>query len=450
MFQVVFVVMSLHPVRLPGLHWSCSRPGHRLQRRAGQARLHSRAIPCRGHRRPFHDQARGEPSWRRQDPAQGLGVVPAEGNQGAFKVAPAAALLRRPDLALAAAGALAAAATAHLASRARTLGAPPPGRPRQSAERPARWQRCQGRRWCWREGGERVTPRAGGECYVGRRAPRPRAGRTRRQGGARRERGAGSRVSPPPRLATAQGGGGVRVVVHSLCSAAQAGVAARPLCPRRVGTQDLGWGRGGGIGVVSALVPSLSVPHSPSGATAGGPQLAWADRPRIKLAGPRGRRGDNAQSQAHALWPGTAASRATLLHICYGVAEAARPAGAGGGWGKEAQWCWVTGSESRSPPAAEALQAPSSGTIRAALSWSNRGAWKVPGRDASGPRLSQGERRSQERREARRRNPALRQGSDLPVKSGSLTGTTTEEARYGGLDGAGSLELPRTSRKVPF
>lgn len=326
--------MSLHPVRLPGLHWGCSRPGHRLQRRARQAGLYSRAIPCRGHCRPFHDQAQGEPSWRGQVPAQGLGVVPTEGNRGAFKVAPAAALLRRPDLALAAAGALAAAAaaTAHLASRARTLGAPPPGQPRQSAERPARWQRCQGRRWCWREGGERVAPRAGEECYVGRRAPRPRAGRTRRRGGARGERGAGARVSPPPRRATEQGGGGVRVVVHSLCGAAQAGAAARLLCPRRVGTQGPGWVEVEGLGIVSALVPSPSVPHSPSGTTAGRPQLAWADRPRIKVAGPRGRRGDNAQSQAHALWPGAVASWATLLHVCYGVAEAARLAGAGGGW----------------------------------------------------------------------------------------------------------------------
>lgn len=295
-----------------------------------------------------------------------------------------------------------------------------------------------------------MAPRAGGECYVGRRAPRPRAGRTRRRGGARGERGAGARVSPPPRRATAQGGGGVRVVVHSLCSAAQAGAAAGPLCPPRVGTQDPGWGRGGGIGVVGALVPSLSAPHSPFGATAGDPQLAWADRPRIKLAGPRGRRGDNAQSQAHALWPGAAASRATLLHDCYGVAEAARPAGAGGGWGKEAQRCWVTGGESRSPAVAEALQGSSSETVRAGPSWSSRGAWKVPGRDASGPRLSQGERRSQEPREARRRNPALRQGSDLPVKSGSPTGTTTEEARRESLDGAGSPELPSTSMKAPF
>lgn len=209
-------------------------------------------------------------------------------------------------------------------------------------------------------------------------------------------------------------------------------------------------GSGWGMGVVSALVPSLSVPHSPCGATAAGPQLAWADRPRIKLAGPGGRRGGNAQSQAHSLWPGAAASRATLLHVCYGVAEAARPAGAGGGWGKEAQRCWVTGGESRSPPAAEALQAPSSGTVRAGPSWSNSGTCKVPGRDASGPRLSRRERRSQERREARRRNPALRQGSDLPVKSGSPTGTTTEEERSGGLDGAGSPELPSTGGKAPF
>lgn len=91
-----------------------------------------------------------------------------------------------------------------------------------------------------------MAPSAGGECYVGRRAPRPLAGRTRRRGGARGERGAGSRVSPPPRWATAQGGGGVRVVVHSLCGAAQARAAAKSLCPRRVGTLGPGWGRGGG------------------------------------------------------------------------------------------------------------------------------------------------------------------------------------------------------------
>ncbi|XP_029397894.1 progesterone receptor-like [Mus pahari] len=349
-------------------------------------------------------QAQGEPSWRGQDPAQGLGVVPAEGNQGAFKVAPAAALLRRPDLALAAAGALAAAAaaaaTAHLASRARTLGAPPPGRPRQSAERPARWQRCQGRRWCWREGGERVAPRAGGECYVGRRAPRPRAGRTRRRGGAREERGAGARVSPPPRRATAQGGGG-------------AGAAARLLCPRRVGTQGPGWVEVGGWGIVSALVPSLSVPHSPSGATAGGPQLAWADRPRIKLAGPRGHRGDNAQSQAHALWPGAAASRATL-RVCYGVAEAARLAGTGGGW-----------VERR--PSGVGLPAVSHGPLQqprpcrppapARSGQGPPGATAEPGKSPGGMLRDPGSlsgRKEESGTKARRRNPAFRQGSYLP------------------------------------
>lgn len=250
MLQVVFVVMSLHPVRLPGLHWGCSRPGHRLQRRARQAGLYSRAIPCRGHCRPFHDQAQGEPSWRGQVPAQGLGVVPTEGNRGAFKVAPAAALLRRPDLALAAAGALAAAAaaTAHLASRARTLGAPPPGQPRQSAERPARWQRCQGRRWCWREGGERVAPRAGEECYVGRRAPRPRAGRTRRRGGARGERGAGARVSPPPRRAgrEGRGRGACRCSLFVRRGAGRGGGPAALSSPG--GDARSRVGRGGGVG----------------------------------------------------------------------------------------------------------------------------------------------------------------------------------------------------------
>lgn len=274
MLQVVFVVVSLHSVRLPGLRWGCSRPGHRLPQRAGQPGLHSRAISCHGHCRPFHVHARGEPGWRGQDRAQGLGVVPAEGNAGAFKVAPAA-LPRRPDQTLATAGALAAAETAHLASRARTLGAPPPADRRNlRAERPARWRRCQGRRWCSREGGERVAPGARGECYVGRRAPRPRAKRPRRRGGAGGESGAGAWVSPPPRRATAQGGGGVRVVVHPLCSAAQARAAARALCPRQAGTDGLGWGELGGGGVLGSLVPFLSVPHSPSAVTAGGSQLA--------------------------------------------------------------------------------------------------------------------------------------------------------------------------------
>lgn len=245
MLQVVFVVMSLHPVRLPGLHWGCSRPGHRLQRRAGQARLHSRAIPCRGHCRPFHDQARGEPSWRGQDPAQGLGVVSAEGNRGAFKVAPAAALLRRPDLALAAAGALAAAATAHLASRARTLGAPPPGWPRQSVERPARWQRCQGRRWCWREGGEKVAPRAlEGSVMWGAAPPAPapggRADGAGREGSAGRAPGCPHLRAEPPRR---EGAGCVSS--FTLC-------AARRRPGRRPGCFVLaGWGRKvpGGVGM---------------------------------------------------------------------------------------------------------------------------------------------------------------------------------------------------------
>lgn len=356
MLQVVFVVMPLHPVRLPGLHWGCSRPGHRLQRRAGQVRLHCRAIPCRGHCRPFHDRAQGEPSWRGQDPAQGLRVIPAERKRGSFKVAPAAALLRRPDLALAAAGALAAAATAHLASPARTL--------RRTAPLASRGNlRSVRRGGSGVRGGGGVGEKEGrgwlrraleGSVMWGAAPPAPAPGRTRRRGGAKGERGAGARVSPPPRRATAQGGAGC-LSPFTLC-AARRRPGRRPGCfvlagqGRKVpgGVEVWGWG------VVSGPVPSLSVPHSPPGAPAGGSPLTRAERPRIKLAGaPRPQKRQCTKPGA-----GPAASRATLLHVCYGVAEAARPAGAGGSWGKEAQRCWVTGGESRAPPAAEALPAP--------------------------------------------------------------------------------------------
>ncbi|XP_037067819.1 translation initiation factor IF-2-like [Peromyscus leucopus] len=171
----------------------------------------------------------------------------------------------------------------------------PPGRPPQSAERPARWRRCQGRRWCSREEGRGWLRAPGGECYVGRRAPRPRARRTRRRGGAGGERGAGARVSPPPRRATAQGGGGVRVAVSPFVrrGAGPGGGQGRFVLTGRGRTVPggVGWG-----GVLSALVPSPGVPHSPSAATAGDLPLAWAHRPRIKLAGPGGRRGDYARS----------------------------------------------------------------------------------------------------------------------------------------------------------
>ncbi|XP_036026106.1 translation initiation factor IF-2-like [Onychomys torridus] len=124
------------------------------------------------------------------------------------------------------------------------------------------------------------------------RESRVRSRRTRRRGGAGGERGAGARVSPPPRRATAPGGGGVRAF-HPLCGAAQARAAARGALssPGGDGRSRVGWG-----GVLSALVPSPGVRHSPSAATAGDLPLAWAHRPRIKLAGPGGRKGDYAQS----------------------------------------------------------------------------------------------------------------------------------------------------------
>lgn len=249
---------------------------------------------------------------------------------------------------------------------------------------------------------------------MGRRAPRPRARRTRRRGGAGGERGAGARVSPPPRRATAQGGGGVRVVVHPLCGAAQARAAARALCPRQAGDRPSRWG---GRWSSVRLSPSPGFPHSPSGATAGGLRLALADRPRIKLSGPRGRRGDYAESG----WPRRA--RCGLgLHPpgppFMFVMVSQRPPGPrelgeagerrhnGVGLPAVSHGLLPLPRPCRPPTQARPGQRPPGATAEPG---------KSPGRDASGPRtrLSQGERRSQGRREAQRKNPAL-WGADLP------------------------------------
>lgn len=438
MLQVVLVVMSLHPVRLLGLRWGCSRPGRRLPRRALRPRLHIRAIPCRRHCGPFHVRARGEPGWRGQDPAQGLRVVPAEGNQGAFKVAPAA-LLRQPDLARAAAGSVAAAETAHLAPRARTLGAPPP-RPaaaicRASGEVAA----VSGEAVVFARGGERVAPRAGRGVLCG--APRPPPPRQEDaqtgRGGAGGERGAGARVSPPPRRATAQGGGGVRVVVSPFVrrGAGPGGGQGRFVLAGRGRTVPGGVGRGPQCARPLPGRPALTL-RSHCGRSAAGLGPSAPDKARGARRPQRRLRTEPGWPRRARGGPGLHPPRA-ILHVCYGVAAATRPARAGGGRGKEARRCWVTGGESRSPPAAEALQAPNSGPARAAPSLGNRRTRKVPGKDASGPRtgLSRGERRSQDRREARRRNPGLLPGAGLPVRSR----TTSKEGRRGAWMELGSL-----------
>lgn len=120
-------------------------------------------------------------------------------------------------------------------------------------------------------------------------APGGRADGAGREGSAGRAPGCPHlRVGPPRRE-----GAGCVSSFHPLCGAAQARAAARGALssPGGDGRSRVGWG-----GVLSALVPSPGVPHSPSAATAGDLPLAWAHRPRIKLAGPGGRRGDYARS----------------------------------------------------------------------------------------------------------------------------------------------------------
>lgn len=206
---------------------------------------------------------------------------------------------------------------------------------------------------------------------------------------------------PPPRQEDAQTGRGGRGArggrpgVPTSASGHRAG-RGRGAC-RRSPFVRRGAGPGGGQGalsspgggqavpvgwgvVLSAFVPLPGLPaltlRSYCGRSAAGFGRSATDK-ALRALRPQRRLRRVRVAQACALWPGAAPSRATL-HVCYGVAAATRPARAGGGRGKEAQRCWVTGGESRSPPAAEALQASNSGPARAAPSWCHRGTWKVP------------------------------------------------------------------------
>lgn len=425
MLQVVLVVMSFHPVRLPGLRWDCSRPGHRLPKRARRPRLHIRAVPCLRHCRPFHVQARGEPGWRGQHPAQGLGVVPAEGNQGAFKVAPTA-LLRQPDLALAAAGSLAA-ATAHLAPRARTLGAPPP---------PPAAAICGA-------SGEVATVSGEAVVFAGRRG----------EGGSERREGVlcGAPRPPPPRLEDAQTGrsgrgarggrpgvptsasghragrGGVRVVVvHPLCGAAQAR-----------GDRDALSASRSGVGVFGALVPLPGRPaltlRSYSERSASGLGRSASDKARGALRPQRRLRTESWRPRRARRGPGLHPAGPPFMFVMVSWPPPG-PRELGGGRGKEAQRCWVTGGESRSPPAAEALKAPNSGPGSALLGSQ---------RNLESPREGCcGNSHQALREKGGVRNEGRLEGGTRPFAQAPVSpaGTTAKEGRRGGgRDGAGSL-----------
>lgn len=73
-FQVVLVVMPLHPVRLPGLRGrrrgGYCRPRPRLRGRARSPRPQVRAVSGRGRSGPLHVRTRGEPGRRGQDRAR--------------------------------------------------------------------------------------------------------------------------------------------------------------------------------------------------------------------------------------------------------------------------------------------------------------------------------------------------------------------------------------------
>lgn len=218
--QVVLVVMPLHPVRLPGLRGrrrgGCGRPRPRLRGRARRPQPQVRAVPGRGRSGPLHVRTRGEPGRRGQGrtghSARGVGV-PAEGNRGALKVAPAA-LRKQPAPARAAAGSLAAAGTAHLAPPARTIRAPPTGRGELRRVGRGGGGGGRGGGGVRRREGRGVAPSAGGGVLCG--APRPptpprqdpQTGRGRgRCAGRPRGRGRGAARPGLPPLAAASGAG---------------------------------------------------------------------------------------------------------------------------------------------------------------------------------------------------------------------------------------------------
>lgn len=346
--------MSLHPVRLPGL--GGRRRHHRVPRRAGRPRPQIRAtIPGRGRSGPFHVQrrARGEPGLEKGETGTpGLGMLGSPRREAGVRS-------RSPPqhgrdvrcgspVGLPASGSLAAAGTAHLAPGARTVGAPPPGPAAASCGASGEVAAVAGEAVVFARGRGQGWLRARlGECYVGRRAPSPLPGRTRRRGGGegRRARARGVPTSPP---------------LDPLCADRRWRRPGGTLCPHPAG---MGTGAGRAPPPSPGVpLPGLSRPHPP--------QLRRALR-RPRGLGSCWRRGGGGGSRSPAtreatasrsrgrrgpltIRPGAARARAPL-HFLFAVAAALQARGSRGRPGaREAGRCWVTGGESRSPPAAQA------------------------------------------------------------------------------------------------
>lgn len=295
---------------------------------------------------------------------------------------------------------------------------------------------------CWREGrgGERkgVAPGAGGECYVGAAPPEPSpprgdgqtggGGAGRRVGGSRGAGGEGGKgrreagrpglphlpASPPPPARpprSAIWGGGERAATRpSLCRAGGAGrgrgrgfVLAGP-----------GWGPGDG-GIQAGAPPprtrspqlpgararrrrrlQLRPPGLPPGPRPGGGRRSPSPGPEPPPIAPRagGRRGPLA------IRPGAPWARAPPHSLrCRGGRPAGRSWGAAGvGGGEGSGGCWVSGSESRPPPAACAPPLPPRGP---GDGWPAAGGWGATPRTpkgALGSRAFSPSRRSEEGR----------------------------------------------------
>ena len=192
--QVVFVVMPLHTVRLPGFRGrrrgGCTRP--RLRRRAWRPRPQVRA--GRGRSGPLHVRMQGKPGRRGQDRAQrsrcrGPRREKAGRAQGRPRSIGKAAGSRRGCGWVTGGGGdcTSGAPGAHDPRTAH--------RPRRAAARRARWRRWQGRRWCSQKGGERGgSERRRGSVMWGAAPPDPSPGGRADWAGA----GAGAARGPAP------------------------------------------------------------------------------------------------------------------------------------------------------------------------------------------------------------------------------------------------------------